>query len=233
MTVSDSVSEAVARRIAKLVRDLPPGARLGSKADLITLTGVSEGTLNITLRLLQTRGLIRLKSGPGGGVFATEQSPIARLGNAVLELDNAALDVAAAAQVRNSLEYEIVFDACYFRTEAQLAKMEAHLDSLRETLEAKDPTSFLRANWALHREIASCTPNYQLSSLYTGLLDYIESHTLRVVGAPGHDIFDFHEDRYQIHRKLVESISQRDQEAALPIIYAHNKEISSSSSYNS
>ncbi|WUX26907.1 GntR family transcriptional regulator [Streptomyces sp. NBC_01438] len=37
--------------------------------------GVSVGTFNEALRLLQSRGLVTVKPGPGGGLFSGEQSP--------------------------------------------------------------------------------------------------------------------------------------------------------------
>ncbi len=64
-----------------------PGDRLGSKEELRQLCGVSVGTFNEAIRLLQARGLVSIRPGPGGGLFATEQSPMVRLGNSVLALD--------------------------------------------------------------------------------------------------------------------------------------------------
>ena len=85
MIPGNSRAEVVARRIATMAQKLPDGSRLGSKAELQSLVNVAAGTLNTTLRLLQARGIVRVKSGPGGGIFVSEQSPIAQLGNAVLQ----------------------------------------------------------------------------------------------------------------------------------------------------
>lgn len=227
MAFGDSRPEVVARRITDLVRTLPSGARLGSKADIQAMVGVSEGTLNTTLRLLQTRGLIRVRSGPGGGVFAVEQSPIARLGNAVLELDSDGIDVASSSQIRNGLEYEIIYDACEYRTDRDVEDIERKLAEMRDAIDKNDDDRFLHANWMLHRRIAEVTPNVTLSSLYVGLLDTIESHTLRVAAATGQNLHSFHAERLEIHEALVDTIRKGDVDAAVGVVHTHNRGIRS------
>ncbi|WP_157157313.1 MULTISPECIES: FCD domain-containing protein [unclassified Diaminobutyricimonas] len=225
MTYGDSRPEVVARRIAEMVRSLPSGARLGSKKEIQAIVGVSEGTLNTTLRLLQTRGLIRVRSGPGGGVFAVEQSPIARLGNAVLELDSDDIDIPASAQVRNGLEYEVINDACEYRTNRDLKDIDVLLADMRDAVGKSDDDRFIHANWMLHRRIAQVTPNLTLSSLYVGLLDTIEAHTLRIAAASGQDLQLFHAERLQIHEALVDTIRTGDPDAAVSVVHTHNRGI--------
>jgi DNA-binding FadR family transcriptional regulator len=225
VTYGDSRPEIVARRIADMVQSLPSGARLGSKKDIQAIVGVSEGTLNTTLRLLQTRGLIRVRSGPGGGVFAVEQSPIARLGNAVLELDSDDIDIPSSAQVRNGLEYEIIIDACEYRTDRDVRDIDGILADMRDAVGESADDRFLHANWMLHRRIAQVTPNLTLSSLYVGLLDTIEAHTLRVAAATGQDLHLFHSERLEIHEALVDTIRKGDADAAVGAVHTHNRGI--------
>ncbi|HEY3718019.1 MAG TPA: FCD domain-containing protein [Jatrophihabitantaceae bacterium] len=47
----------------------PPGSRLGSKDDLRVRCGVSVGTFDEAVRLVQARGLVAMRPGPGGGLF--------------------------------------------------------------------------------------------------------------------------------------------------------------------
>jgi DNA-binding FadR family transcriptional regulator len=226
MISGDSRPEIVARRIAEIAETLPSGARLGSKAEVQALVDVSAGTLNTTLRLLQSRGLIRVKSGPGGGIFVTEQSSIARLGDAVLQLDSNAVNIPDAIQVRNGLEYEIVNDACIYGTREDIAELTLILEDMRRAFNDNDEDGFVRINWGLHRRIAQISRNGTLKSLYLGLLDFIESHTLRVVAHSGQGLHEFHEKRLQIHADLVKVIADRDVQSANGVARTHNLGIS-------
>lgn len=53
-------------------RGLQPGDRLPQEAQLISALGVSKGTIREALKVLETQGLIRTRTGPGGGAFITE-----------------------------------------------------------------------------------------------------------------------------------------------------------------
>ncbi len=50
---------------------LAPGDRLPQEAQLISILGASKGTVREALRVLETQGLIRTRTGPGGGAFIT------------------------------------------------------------------------------------------------------------------------------------------------------------------
>ena len=69
-------AELTAQRIADRARGAAPGARLGTKKELRELCGVSVGTFNEALRLLQSRGVVAVRPGPRGGLFVAEQSPM-------------------------------------------------------------------------------------------------------------------------------------------------------------
>src|SRR5471030_1394688 len=55
------------------------GARLGTKDDLRLRFDVAYGTLNEALRILQQRGFVRSRTGPGGGLFASTPTASLRL----------------------------------------------------------------------------------------------------------------------------------------------------------
>ena len=52
-------------------QELAPGDRLPQEAQLISILGASKGTVREALRVLETQGLIRTRTGPGGGAFIT------------------------------------------------------------------------------------------------------------------------------------------------------------------
>ncbi len=69
---SDQIAEGLRQRI--LSGELPPGARLESEAALSARLATSKWTLREALKSLETQGLIRIRSGPGGGASITEVS---------------------------------------------------------------------------------------------------------------------------------------------------------------
>src|ERR1700729_3492092 len=65
-----SRAELVARELEReIIDDREPGERLGTKDDLRKRFGVAVATVNEAVRLLETRGMIEARPGPGGGVF--------------------------------------------------------------------------------------------------------------------------------------------------------------------
>src|SRR4051812_46758310 len=67
--------EQAAELIASLAAAAEPGDRLGTKDELRARCGVSVGTFNEALRLVQSPGVVTVRPGPGGGLFASRQSP--------------------------------------------------------------------------------------------------------------------------------------------------------------
>ncbi|WP_019632213.1 FadR/GntR family transcriptional regulator [Actinomadura atramentaria] len=217
-----SRAEQAADRVAELAAAVRPGERLGTKEELRTRLGVSVGTFNETLRLLQARGLVTVRPGPGGGLFAAEQSPMVRLGNSVLALDAGGTDVAEAIRVRDVLDPLLIEDALWHASPADIADLRARLAVMAESVEAGDPVAFVHANWRLHARIASITPSRLLASLYHSLLEVIETHTLSVLPSAVQPLPDYIAERYRLHADLVDALDARDRDAAMRLITAHN-----------
>ncbi|MFC8228863.1 FadR/GntR family transcriptional regulator [Streptomyces sp. NPDC057287] len=215
-------AELAAEKVTELIDAVPPASRLGTKEELRTLCGVSVGTFNEALRLLQTRGLVTVKPGPGGGLFSAEQSPMVRLGNSVLALDAQANDVADAVRIRDALEPLLVEDALWHASPADIAELRRHISAMGQAADAADPVSFVHANWRLHAAIAAISPNALLSSLYTNLLDLIEGHTLSVLPTGDQPLGEYIALRHELHRDLVEALDRRDRDEALRLIHEHN-----------
>jgi DNA-binding FadR family transcriptional regulator len=212
-------AQAVAQLVA-VAEAAAAGERLGAKEELRARCGVSVGTFNEAIRVVQARGLITVRPGPGGGLFAAAQSPIVRLGNSVLALDGAQTAVAEAVRIRDALDPLMVEDALWHAAPADVEPMLLQVRRMHEAMTAADPVGFVRANWDLHACIAAVSPNAMLRSLYTNLLDLIESHTLTVL--PGDQALpDYIEQRYRLHRDLVEAIAARDRDRAMQLIGQH------------
>jgi DNA-binding FadR family transcriptional regulator len=216
-------TELAAARLGAIAAAAMPGDRLGSKEELRGQCGVSVGTFNEAIRLLQARKLVTVRPGPGGGLFAAEPSPMVRLGNSVLALDAEETSVADAVRIREALEPLIIEDALWHASPADLAELRAQVRRMRAAADELDPVAFIRANWGLHARIAALSPNVMLRSLYTSLLDLIESHTLSVLPVSEQPLLEYVAQRYQLHADLVEAIASRDSAQALDLIAEHGR----------
>jgi len=70
-------SERIARDIASHIVDnkLAPGTMLPTEREMIESMGVGRTTLREALRLLETRGVLTIKSGPRGGPVVRRPRP--------------------------------------------------------------------------------------------------------------------------------------------------------------
>jgi DNA-binding FadR family transcriptional regulator len=214
--------EQAAEQLATLAAAAEPGVRLGTKDELRATCGVSVGTFNEALRLAQARGVVTVRPGPGGGLFASRQSPMVRLGNSVLALDEDAASVADAVRIRDALDPLLVEDALRHASPDDLSAMRRELGRMRAAATALDGTAFVHANWALHARIADVSPNAMLRSFYLSLLEIIESHTLSVQPVGEQPLPEYIESRYDLHAALVEAIAEREEARALELIGQHN-----------
>jgi DNA-binding FadR family transcriptional regulator len=214
--------EQAAERIAELAASAEPGTRLGTKDELRALCGVSVGTFNEALRLAQARGVVTVRAGRVGGLFASRQSPLVRLGNSVLAIDDDATSVADAVRIRDALEPLLVQDAARHRSGHDLETMRQGLARMRVAADTLDGHEFLRANWALHEIIAQVSPSVMLRSFYLSLLEMIESHTLAVHSVDDKPLPEYLDTRYRLHADLVLAIEEQDEHRAASLLRLHN-----------
>ena len=216
--------ERAARRIADLVGAVAPGTRLGTKDEVRQACGVSVGTFNEALRLAQSRGLVGVRPGPGGGLFAAEQSPLVRLGNSVLALDADETSVADAIRIRDTLDRLVIADAAWHSSPADLAGYRAQLEAMAAAKDHADPVEFMAANWRLHELLAAVNPSPMLRAIYTALLEVIRSHTVGITAPEGHSVSALMATRYDVHAELVDALSGRNPDRLDEAITAHRLE---------
>lgn len=218
---SQTRPEQAAEQLTTMAASLAPGDRLGTKEELRVACGVSVGTFNEALRMVQSRGLVTVRSGPGGGLFASRQSPVVRLGNSMLALDDDAASVADAVRLRNALDPLLVEDALEHASAHDVNALRTELAQMNAAADSGDSTAFVRANWALHARIAEISPNAILRSFYLNLLEMIESHLLAVQPVEDQPLPEYIHARYVLHADLVDAIAAHDPRA-LDLIQEHN-----------
>jgi DNA-binding FadR family transcriptional regulator len=217
-----SRGESTAHRLITIANAASPGQRLGSKDELRMRCGVSVGTFNEAVRIAQSRGVVSVRPGPGGGVFAAAPSAMVRLGNSVLALDDAQTSVAEAVRIRDALDPLLIEDALWHASPADIAEMRKVVAAMATAVDRADPTAFVHANWQLHARIAAVSPHPVLRSLYLTLLDQIESHTLDVLPVSEQPLPDYIAARHNLHAAIVDALDARDHDLALTLIAEHN-----------
>lgn len=218
-------AKVVADRIAHELVGAPADRHLGTKADLQSRFGVSMATLNQALRLLESKGLVELRVGPGGGVFATQPTERLLVANLVVSFRHGTATVGECLAVREILEPHMAAAAARHRTDVDVAELRGLLDEMRKDL--KSPEGYLRSNWRLHRRIAEITPNQVLSMLYGGLLGYLEEEF--ETAAPAARYLAKRRENLDVHTRLVDAIALGDAEAAAALA-AHHAPVSTPSS---
>mgnify|MGYP002737761490 CR=1 FL=1 len=216
-----SRSDEAAITLGRLAEAAAVGERLGTKDELQALCGVSRGTLNEALRIIQDRGLVTVRPGPGGGIFAAQSTGVARLGRSMLALDTQTDDIEEAVRIRDALDPLLIEDALTNASPADIGRMRQALAEMHAA-GAERPLDFTRANWQLHAAIARCSPHQVLRTLYLNLLQVIEAHTVDVVAGEEMPLPAFIAQRHRLHVELVDAIEARDTETAMRLIREHN-----------
>jgi DNA-binding FadR family transcriptional regulator len=209
----------VARRLEEAIAtgSVQVGERLGTKEDLKHRYGVAAGTLNEAIRLLQIRGLVEARPGPGGGLFASAPSASVRLSHLILGFREDGATAAHCLEVRNALEPLVASEAARHGTPDDMAALREIVGRMAEHLD--DPIGYLRANWELHRRMAVISPNSVLSSAYVTVLNFAEE---ALGDVRGDDVFrTTSRQNLKIHQELVEAIASGDQQWVARVAKRH------------
>lgn len=196
-----SRAETVARELERMIeRDFPEGARVGTKDELRERFRVAVATMNEAIRLLEARGIVETRPGPGGGVFAGGAATRLAFSNLVLAFSSGTAAYAESLELRDALEPVV----CAHAAEHHRA---ADIRALRQIVKrmSTDPAECFDANWALHRRIAELCRNEPLRTIYLAVVSFLEaSVTHAEIGA-----FDYVGFR-RVHADLVEAIDSGD-----------------------
>jgi DNA-binding FadR family transcriptional regulator len=217
--VTRSRAAALADEIeaAIVAGEIASGERLGTKDDLRRRFDVAYGTLNEALRILQQRGYVTSRTGPGGGLFATIPTSSDRLRHLLSGVPEGGT-LRDCAEVRHALEEAVTVDATRARSRGDVADLRRILKHMAAVAPA-DGTAYLHENWRLHRRIAECCKNRVLANLYITLLDANEP-------GPGVAVPDRHraadaQENLIAHTDLVDAIASGSRERARRAVAAH------------
>ncbi|HEX4035586.1 MAG TPA: FCD domain-containing protein [Solirubrobacteraceae bacterium] len=171
--------EAVSQQLQQAIadRELRPGDRIGTEAELAVELGVSRPALREAVRLLVGSNRVRAARGPGGGVFVAH-TPAGSLAQTISEavaamLATEATTIAELTEVRLLLEVPLAGLAARRASEEQLAQMR---DALATAAAAADDDAIQReTDIRFHRSIAAAAGNRVASALGGWSADVLQS----------------------------------------------------------
>jgi DNA-binding FadR family transcriptional regulator len=211
-----SRAEALAQRLeSEIVENaVPPGSRLGTKDDLRRRFGVAVATVNEAVRMLETRGLVHARPGPGGGVFVAPAAARRNSSRLLLGFKWSSAEAEDCARVRHRLDPLVCHDAARHRTAADLRALHRLLREMEKAV--GDHNAYLERDWALHRRLARISTNAPLKSIYFTLLDFQE----QALHSSPPEEFD-RAGNLELHRALVDAIESRDAAALDEALQRH------------
>lgn len=170
--------QQVAEAIKQWVMDegWQPGQRLPSEADLMARFRMAKSTIREAIRLLEAQGLVKSRTGPGGGVFVhqvSEERAAALLGNYVYFAHPTIDDI---YQLRAALEPELAASLAGRLSAAELDRLEAVIaeSAAADTDEAARHAASLR----FHAELAALSGNPLLRFVIRFLAELLSDVTV-------------------------------------------------------
>lgn len=215
--------ESIGEQIKDMIieRKLKAGDRLPAERELMEQFRASKGSIREALSALRSQGLIRTRTGPGGGVFLAEIAPqraMALLSNYFLFRTPGITDIYA---VRCELEPELAASVAGQLSEADFARLEQTMRLYDAPPATAEEEYFQRmAELDFHSVLAELSPNPVLG-LYCGFLQTLLREMVvcrRIYDAPHPELRDtaLH---YQI--RLMRALRAEDADAAREIMAEH------------
>lgn len=215
--LSDVIVEDVKRWI--VAERKQPGDRLPNEKELIELFGYSKSTVREALKALEVRGLIAIRTGPGGGAYLQQVS----VDHASEPLRNFLhfhhLDGHHIYQLRKVLEPELAVSVVGRLEPAQLARLEENIRlCTREPTNEDELRTQRVAELEFHSMLAESCPNPVLSFMCRFLNDLLRD---LVVYKNALDHRHFGETNVDFHTQLLAAYRKPDADEVRRLMTEH------------
>ena len=193
--------------------ELSQGDRLQSERELAEQFGVSRITVRDALRVLEARGLIRVKVGAMGGAFVADANTdrVAESISTMIQLKR--MTLSELAEARTVVEAATAQLAAQRADAAALPRMEESVDRARPLL--REPITHADASMDFHVQLARAAKNEVLEAT-------VEAYRQLLVPS----IRDLRDDKtgrvtQKAHEELVEAVRRGDGEGARELMVTH------------
>jgi GntR family transcriptional regulator, transcriptional repressor for pyruvate dehydrogenase complex len=206
----------VAQRIVDEILDqeLEAGSALLPERVMLPRYGVARGTLREALRILETYGLISIKTGPGGGPVVADAGsrPLASVIALVLQMDRASFR--SIVDARLALEPLLAREAADRRDKADLAALAESIDEMRDV--KADAGEFLDRNHVFHSAVAAAAKNPVLFNMVASLNWIVDGTALGIDYIP-----ETRDAIVAAHRRIYVAIEAGDADMAEAAMRIH------------
>lgn len=215
LAVADSLKEWIVEH------GLQPGARLPQEHDLIAELGVAKSTVREAIKLLEAQGLVRTRTGPGGGAFITEVSA----GHATALLANHFFfkqpSIADIYQMRIALEPLLVRELCAHITDDDIGMLRHRMSAYTKrpsTIEEEHEQRV--AELEFHEQLAALSRNPILGFTCSFLIRLLKDLAVcrRIYDRPNPEL---RESGVSYQESLIAALLSRDREKAVKVMQAH------------
>ena len=213
------VAEAIKTWVME--QGLQSGDRLPGEAEMIERFGMSKGTIREATRILEAQGLVRTRTGPGGGTFLHEMSEDraqALLSNYFYFRDLSLKDI---YQIRAVLEPEIAAELSGKLSEAQLVELEEAMEIYAEPAKTADEEREQHvASLRFHALLAAMSNNPLMSFIIAFVAKTLSDLTVyrKLYNPPNHELWAKGKN-YQ--SELLKALRAGDSQKARDTMAAH------------
>jgi len=193
--------------------DLSAGDRLQSERELAEQFGVSRITVRDALRVLEARGLIRVKVGAMGGAFVADANTdrVAESISTLIRLKR--MTLSELAEARKVVEAATAELAAQRADAAAVSRLQQNVDRARPLL--REPITHADASMDFHVELARAARNEVLEAT-------VEAYRELLVPSI-RDLRDEKSGRatQKAHEEIVEAVRRHDSEGAREVMLTH------------
>jgi GntR family transcriptional repressor for pyruvate dehydrogenase complex len=213
---SPKQSELIARDLATYIvdADLPPGTPLPPEREMVESLGVGRTTLREALRLLETRGVLTIRSGPRGGPIVRRPDPrdLSEGLSLILEFDKA--DLTVMMEARSALEPAAARLAATHITPEQLDGLKANNQTIRDSVH--DVEAFFELNKEFHRLVAEASGNIVVRIFVESIMSIADGQAAGIVyGKPQIEAIA------EAHDRVINALEAGDPKAAEAAMNEH------------
>lgn len=216
-------------RVAEAIKDwvveqgLQAGDRLPAEASLIERFGMSKGTIREAMRILEAQGLIKTRTGPGGGSFIDEvssQRAKALLGNYFYFKD---LTIGDLYELRLTLEPQLAASLAGKLSEEVLQQLQDNIAQYAYPAETLDEERAQHiASLRFHSILAQQSSNPLLGFIVDFMVKLLSDLTVyrQLYSPPNIELW--HEG-HKHQQALIEALREGDADSAREIMADHMK----------
>lgn len=199
--------QEISREIQRVIlaKKLKTGERLPSERALAAQFEVGRLTIREALRTLETKGLINIRHGRGGGAYVGMPDP------AIIPsmmVDNLLLEGLTAEQMieaRTGLECAIVEYAIRHATKMDLERIERNIEDSREIIDPENAGEVVSKMIHYHILLGEATHNLPFTMFIRTLMEWARRRMALWIPTAEHQSYS-----YKSHKAIFEAIQRKD-----------------------